>query len=217
MIGRWVSLRSLVFSLALWTVAPAMAQDVPPPPKPADNGPSLAETMKYIQDRLNGRGEIRYQSYIASDEWLKDNPLTSKDLADLPAWWSQTLSGVKADPVGCALTWTQTLTLPGNPRGPEISMRVSFRETDKLVVELAQDWLNSGLPGYKDGAPYPPSENHYYVPQRVFVVKLALIGKGSKDWYPYFFLPDEDTANRLAKAMVHAVELCGGGDKDPFK
>ena len=32
----------------------------------------------------------------------------------------------------------------------------------------------------------------------------------------YYFL-DEDTANRVAKAMVHAVELCGGGSKpEPF-
>jgi hypothetical protein len=23
-------------------------------------------------------------------------------------------------------------------------------------------------------------------------------------------------ANRVAKALVHAVELCGGGNKDPF-
>jgi hypothetical protein len=23
--------------------------------------------------------------------------------------------------------------------------------------------------------------------------------------------PDEDTANRVAKAMMHAMELCGGG------
>jgi hypothetical protein len=30
------------------------------------------------------------------------------------------------------------------------------------------------------------------------------------------YFADEDTANRVAKAMIHAVELCGGGDKDPF-
>jgi hypothetical protein len=30
----------------------------------------------------------------------------------------------------------------------------------------------------------------------------------------YFF--DESMANRVAQAMVHAVELCGGGNKDPF-
>jgi hypothetical protein len=27
---------------------------------------------------------------------------------------------------------------------------------------------------------------------------------------------DEEIANRIAKAMSHAVELCGGGSKDPF-
>ena len=26
----------------------------------------------------------------------------------------------------------------------------------------------------------------------------------------------EDVANRVAKAMLHAVELCGGGNHDPF-
>jgi hypothetical protein len=32
-----------------------------------------------------------------------------------------------------------------------------------------------------------------------------------------WILRDEDTANRLAKALVHAVELCGGGSKpEPF-
>jgi hypothetical protein len=31
-----------------------------------------------------------------------------------------------------------------------------------------------------------------------------------------FYFPSEEMANRLAKAMVHAVELCGGGNKDPF-
>jgi len=36
---------------------------------------------------------------------------------------------------------------------------------------------------------------------------------GNMFWY---FL-DEDVANRIAKAMVHAVELCGGGSKpEPF-
>jgi hypothetical protein len=27
---------------------------------------------------------------------------------------------------------------------------------------------------------------------------------------------DEETASRLAKALTHAIELCGGGNKDPF-
>jgi hypothetical protein len=32
---------------------------------------------------------------------------------------------------------------------------------------------------------------------------------------PLFF-SSEEIANRIAKAMVHAVELCGGGNKEPF-
>jgi hypothetical protein len=31
-----------------------------------------------------------------------------------------------------------------------------------------------------------------------------------------FSFSDVDLANRVAKAMVHAIELCGGGNKDPF-
>jgi hypothetical protein len=31
-----------------------------------------------------------------------------------------------------------------------------------------------------------------------------------------FYFADEEMANRVAKALVHAVELCGGGNKDPF-
>ena len=31
-----------------------------------------------------------------------------------------------------------------------------------------------------------------------------------------FMFLDETLANRVAKALIHAVELCGGGNKDPF-
>jgi hypothetical protein len=31
-----------------------------------------------------------------------------------------------------------------------------------------------------------------------------------------FTLLNKETATRLAKALTHAVELCGGGNKDPF-
>jgi hypothetical protein len=31
-----------------------------------------------------------------------------------------------------------------------------------------------------------------------------------------FYLFDETMANRVAQAMVHAVELCGGGKDEPF-
>ena len=38
----------------------------------------------------------------------------------------------------------------------------------------------------------------------------------SNDTKPRYEFNDEELANRVAKAMLHAVELCGGGRKDPF-
>lgn len=35
-------------------------QNVPPPPKPPDNGPSLEVTMKFIQDKMNEQGRVGY-------------------------------------------------------------------------------------------------------------------------------------------------------------
>jgi hypothetical protein len=47
----------------------------------------------------------------------------------------------------------------------------------------------------------------------LFVLKVRKTDKGTSGFN--FF--DEQLANRVAKAMVHAVELCGGGRKpEPF-
>jgi hypothetical protein len=47
----------------------------------------------------------------------------------------------------------------------------------------------------------------------IFVLRVRRQkGAGSNE----FDFTDEALANRVAKAMVHAVELCGGGSKDPF-
>ena len=45
-------MRKLLLLLSRLPSVVMQAQDVPPPPRP-DNGPSLAETIRYIQDRLN--------------------------------------------------------------------------------------------------------------------------------------------------------------------
>jgi hypothetical protein len=40
------------------------------------------------------------------------------------------------------------------------------------------------------------------------IFDLVVKGQGNTEYY--FFFTSEDTANRAAKAMGHAVELCGG-------
>jgi hypothetical protein len=34
-----------------------------------------------------------------------------------------------------------------------------------------------------------------------------------ENWFPF---TDADLADRVAKAITHAIELCGGGNKEPF-
>jgi hypothetical protein len=56
----------------------------------------------------------------------------------------------------------------------------------------------------------PPGSYKFDPP--VYALKVA---RPHHTFNTFYFL-DEDLANRVAKAFVHAVELCGGGSKDPF-
>jgi hypothetical protein len=96
-----------------------------------------------------------------------------------------------------------------NPERTENSGRISFREVQKLVVERWEDAFNrvSSSAGAND--------YHRHIQPHIFVVQLLL--QPSATAGNWFFFKEEEAAQRMAKAMVHAVELCGGGDKDPFK
>ena len=45
---------------------------------------------------------------------------------------------------------------------------------------------------------------------------FTLIVRRAKGIDNVFLFSDEEMAGRVAKAMLHAVELCGGGNKEPF-
>jgi hypothetical protein len=58
---------------------------------------------------------------------------------------------------------------------------------------------------------YTEKEKKLFIPSKT--VHLSDGDFGSMSWA----FPDEDVANRVAKAIVHAVELCGGGSQpEPF-
>jgi hypothetical protein len=78
---------------------------------------------------------------------------------------------------------------------------------------------------YQDDPPYFELVIHLAAGKTVQRHTHTIIGgKHSKttevnDNIGEFALPfrDEETANRVAKAMIHAIELCGGGSKpEPF-
>jgi hypothetical protein len=81
----------------------------------------------------------------------------------------------------------------------------ALKDVQEVVVKTCEQNLKEA----QSKAGYPEYSNRVDPPVFVIIVKK----KNGRD---YFFLYDESLANRIAKALVHAVELCGGGSKDPF-
>jgi hypothetical protein len=101
--------------------------------------------------------------------------------------------------------------------------RLSFRHISHLEVFALKDFraarsLASGF-GIWDGPPVlslgGDAGGRFRVTEAsaTFVLKITSSGVESKQLY----FSDEELANRVAKAIVHAAELCGvGADQEPF-
>lgn len=109
----------------------------------------------------------------------------------------------------------------------EGNYKISFRDVDKLLVESEKEAVRRISVGLDP-------DRFRYGPTIFLVTPVLISGKTIPNHqratdpkgviterdYPsqkeaYFYFREEDAAQRMAKAMVHAVELCGGG-KDPF-
>jgi hypothetical protein len=182
----------LVFSLAGLAAA---QQAVAPPPAPAGSGPSLAVTMQFIQDKLSHLGVVNYVGYthdsIDNSSWT--NSFSTED------------TNVTADPATCRISFHEKRTRDGNVTSDK-DFTINLSEMQDVIV-MPRDQLlkkvntNAGHPSW-DARIDPP----------VFILDVRK--SEDTEWYFYFF--DEDLANRVAKAVVHAIELCGGGNKSPF-
>jgi hypothetical protein len=207
----------------------AWAQQNVPPPKPADNGPTLADTMKFIQDKMNNQGRIQYDEIGE-----KGNPGES---------WGEQISGVIADPSSCTF---KANTNPRSPfNGPAVS-RVTgrnillpedgyrtafapFKDITVISVQSAVEWYRAiGKTWVADVRPpvfvltIKAEEGSFKTNWILSDNYVKTIGKRWAREYQEesvatlsFVIRDEDLANRIAKAMVHAVELCGGGRSKP--
>jgi hypothetical protein len=158
----------------------------------SEASPSLPVTMQFIQAKIRDKG---------SDSGGRSSIGTFLD--------------VVADPAKCELVATQQ----GRERISVI--RFAFRDVEQIKVLPYADWFHSST-GYTVDM---NGRNPFTVAMgmtRSNSVHIHLKkGRAPKkdvetgEWWVTF--EDEDTANRVAKAMLHAVELCGGGAKpEPF-
>ena len=215
---------TLFLTLALAATITLAQQSVPPPPQPAADkpaGPSLEVTLKFIQDKVNQQGSIVYV-----ESW--NNAVSG---SSSPAKESSVESRVVAvDPVG-GLSLQQTYksldSTQSGTRSATATWQMQFKDVEKLDVLNSIDFKHRKSPQivFQIDPPYFEVLIHLVagktVPYHTARVESSNKGKASEsdDNIGEFVLHfrDEETADRVAKALVHAVELCGGGSKpEPF-
>jgi hypothetical protein len=184
----------------------AQPAEQPPAAVPADTGPSLVETMQFIQNKLNGIGKIAFFA-ILQDTSSDSNGST----------WNQTIqneiSNVVADQNQCRISYHWKTTNQGSsywekriPTARDENDVFSLRYVQEIVLKPFEQSRNE-LYAMRGSSANVLSTNP---PTTVLVVRRP---HGEEN---VFTFTDADLADRVAKAMLHAVELCGGGNKDKF-
>jgi hypothetical protein len=206
---------------------------------PNPSSPTLAESLKFIQDKVNQQGSI---AYVES----ANNTLTEEIIP--PGQQSVESHVVSVDPAG-GLSLQNSMNLINSAQVTslkwEFAWQVYFKDIDKLEVMNSVDYKHRKSPErvYQEDPPYFELVVHLadgktVQQHRTFTsnnqvnpaVTRPHARPSANTFLNNFFkdsdisiqefvlhFRDEETANRVAKAMIHAIELCGGGSKpEPF-
>jgi len=201
--------------------APATPGEQPSAIAPAASEPTLAETMKFIQDKLNEQGRFNFALYTHDNQSGEDASIQ---------YGFETTNAVSSD---CSLSYKVNITSSQmGARGATTTTNAnSARNMNmkymKAVQAMGADyWWNQEMAD--DGTPAKTAQ----VQPGYFLLSVGAASKGSectRNKKPIacpepnaidrlaltLIFRDEDVSNRVAKAMMHAVELCGGGQKSP--
>jgi len=208
---------------------PAAVVPAAPVAASAASSPTLADTMKFIQEKLKEQGLVEFVETVS----VQNQPsitirisVRSKD------------DDVVADPAACTLHAAGTYdsntvasaggkTISTEDQHSYLSGTLAFKDVEKITVEHVLDFFNrhtaeSGHPEFTATAGTPVFFVELSATKTLFTRHETNMGNKApvvtdeplKEAGLVF--RDEETANRVAKAITHAVELCGGGNKDPF-
>jgi len=191
------TLRSAAFTLtfALMAIGALHAQQaVAPPPRPADSGPSIEKTMQFIQDNA-AEGKLNYTAIVT-------------DASQQGLGWSNKftveMSNLAADAGACRITYHWRAEENGKVVD-DADYSLALKDVKEIMV-LSQEQNQNQI----DSRNGHPDWNSRIAPSL-----FTLIARRPRGVVNVFLFSDEEMANRVAKAITHAVELCGGG-KDAF-
>jgi hypothetical protein len=181
--------------------SPVSALVLTPAQNPNRSGPSLDATMKFIQERLGDIGSVGYTAFYQNARY--DSMTTTDEF-----------SKVIADARLCQISFHRKKMYKPLKDNDEKDMDVitydgdvslSLRDIQEIEVKPMEQRLNDN----QAATGHPET----VVTSTRPAITALLVHKSHEVLYPFPFT-DALLANRVAKAIVHAVELCGGGE--PF-
>ena len=184
--GFWIT------ALALASNGLGIAQEPPPPPPLRGDAASLQDTMKFLQDKLPNK--VNFMVY------RHDN------IAGADATFKQTVevSNVSADVAQCRIDGHFTQIINGETKRDK-----DFSMTLKQVQEIVVTSFDQASSKAAASAGHP--ELSFKIDPSIFEV-----GGKQKGGYNVFLFYDGTLTDRVSKALQHAVDLCGGGNQEPF-
>ncbi|MGA3026486.1 MAG: hypothetical protein ABSF98_17105 [Bryobacteraceae bacterium] len=177
----------------------AIAQ-VPPPPPLRGDAATLKDTMKFIQDKLPGK--VNYAVYA------HDN-VTGADRLNKRSMELSDVSAVSAGAESCSITFHFRFD-----NGKGIIVEKDWGVFLKLVDEITLAQWDQLIEQANAKAGHP--EVSAKVDPAVFLVVVKSRAGSPFGGDMTFNFYDEAMADRVAKALQHAVDLCGGGNQEPF-
>jgi hypothetical protein len=191
-----MNMKILTCLTTLFAITSALAQDVPPPPKPNDSGPSLEATMKFIAEKVADESKQSYTASVAD---------SSQPGAEWSNKFAVEITNFVADTKACRISFHWRAEVNGR-----VSDNTDYNLTLKDVREIVV------MPQAQNQQQVDTRSGHPAWSSRIEPGLFTLVARRPKSLENAFLFSDEATAGRVAKAMVHAVELCGGGKDEPF-
>lgn len=178
----------LILFFAVMLCSWAIAQTSPA----SQDDSSLAVTMQFIQNELSHLGKVNYAAY-------------NHDKADGSDWtthFSTELTNVVADPAACKLSYHEKRIVDGKVTSDKNYSFLLSTIKDVVIIPRKQLLKNVNT---KNG--HPTWDAMINPPVSVVAAQQSDNGEF------YFYVLDDGAADRITKAMNHAVTLCGGGNK----
>jgi hypothetical protein len=153
--------------------------------------PSRSETFKFIAEKVNQQGTVNVAGYVHDNATNKDSLVRES--------WEQ--SKLMIDPhKKCKMSYHKRIVVNGTT-SEDADFWAVLGGVDKVeVLPIEQAWKRFDSRAGNTTLSYKADP-------AVSVVRVN-VHDGS---YLDFAFYEEDMANRVAKALGHAVDLCGGG------